>query len=52
MWWMLLIAVETGEYRAEIVVQSTAQCESLKTTDEDLCVPVSVEFWDRGVPAS
>lgn len=51
MWWMLLIALESGEYSAEIVVQSLAQCETLKTTDEDLCVAVSVEFWVRGVPS-
>lgn len=51
MWWMLLIALESGEYSAEIIVGTAAQCESLKTTEADLCVAVSVQFWDRGVPS-
>jgi hypothetical protein len=44
MWWMLLIAVEMQQYRAEIVYSTTAQCEAAKTQPEDLCVPVTVEF--------
>lgn len=51
MWWMLLIALESGEYSAEIVVGSLAQCEQLKTTDLDLCMPVTVEFLREGVPS-
>jgi hypothetical protein len=44
MWWMLLIAVEMQQYRAEIVYSTAAQCEAAKTQPEDLCVPVTVEF--------
>lgn len=50
MWWMLLIALETGEYSAEILVGTAAQCEHLKTTEADLCVPVTVQFWREGIP--
>lgn len=48
MWWMLLIALEGDQYRAEIVVQTQAQCEQLKSSDEDLCVPVEVSFLEMG----
>jgi hypothetical protein len=48
MWWLLLIALEGGEYRSEIIVQTVQQCESLKTQDEDLCVAVEVRFLEMG----
>jgi hypothetical protein len=44
MWWMLLIALESGAYRNGIVVQTKAQCEGLKTQPADLCLPVEVRF--------
>jgi hypothetical protein len=44
MWWMLLIALENDQYRSEIIVHSFEQCEQLKTSDADLCVPVTVRF--------
>ena len=52
MWWMLLLALEGEIYRAEIVVRSEAQCELLKTSAEDLCIPVTVQFAAQGAPAS
>jgi len=54
MWWMLLLALEGEIYRAEIVVRSEEQCILLKTSDEDLCVPVEVRFPApaQGAPAS
>ena len=44
MWFLLLIALDTGKYRAEIVVRTLEQCEQLKTSEQDLCVPVTVQF--------
>lgn len=44
MWFLLLIALDTSEYRAEIVVRTLEQCEQLKTSEQDLCVPVTVQF--------
>lgn len=44
MWWMLLLALEGGVYRAEIVVRTEAQCLYMRTSEEDLCVPVTVQF--------
>lgn len=44
MWWMLLLALEGGTYRAEIVVRSEEQCLYMRTSEEDLCVPVQVSF--------
>ena len=43
-WWILLIALESGAYRNGIVVQTEAQCEGLKTQPADLCRPVEVRF--------
>ena len=44
MWWMLLLALEGGVYRAEIVVRTEEQCLYMRTSEEDLCVPVQVSF--------
>jgi hypothetical protein len=44
MWWMLLTVLESGEYRAEIVVQTFEYCEQLKTNTRDRCIPVTVQF--------
>lgn len=44
MWWMLLLALEGDVYRAEIIVRTEIECEQLKTSNEDLCVPVEVRF--------
>lgn len=48
MWWMLLIALETGEYRAERVLPTLAQCELEKTTVDDVCIRVEVSFAEMG----
>jgi hypothetical protein len=48
MWWMLLLYLETGEYRAEIIYPSEIECEQNRTTVEDLCVPVEIRFPERG----
>lgn len=42
MWWLLLIALGGGEYKAEIIVKSQAQCEQIKLRREDMCVPVEM----------
>lgn len=44
MWFLLLIALDSGEYRAEVVVKDRATCEQSKISERDLCVPVTVEF--------
>lgn len=44
MWWMLLLALEGGVYRAEIVVRTEEQCLYMRTSEEDICVPVEVRF--------
>lgn len=44
MWWMLLLALEGGVYRAEIVVRTEEQCMYMRTSEEDICVPVEVRF--------
>lgn len=44
MWWMLLIALETGEYRAELVLPTVAQCELAKTHTDDVCIRVEVSL--------
>ena len=48
MWWMLLLALEGDVYRAEIIVRTEIECEQLKTSEEDLCVPVEVRFAQMG----
>jgi hypothetical protein len=49
MWWMLLVALENGMYRSEIVVKTEQECVAIKTQAEDQCVPVKV--FAQGVPA-
>ena len=44
MWWMLLILLETGEYRAEAVLSTEEQCLSQKTQEKDRCEQVEVKF--------
>ncbi len=44
MWWMLLIALEGGMYKAEIVLKTEIECAALKSKPEDVCVPVEVSF--------
>lgn len=44
MWWMLLIALETGEYRAELVLPTVTQCELAKTNPDDVCIRVEVSL--------
>lgn len=51
MWWMLLLALEGEVYRAEIVVRTEEQCLYMRTSEEDLCVPVEVRFPAQGAPA-
>lgn len=46
MWFMLLIALEGGQFRSEIILPSLVICEAAKTQPEDLCIAVNVSFAD------
>jgi hypothetical protein len=52
MWFLLVVALGTGEYRAEIIYKDEATCVANKTTAEDLCVPVQVAFAPEQTPSS
>lgn len=44
MWFLLLVLVETGVYTAEVVHKDLETCVANRTTEQDLCVPVSVQL--------
>jgi hypothetical protein len=51
MWFLLLVAIEGGVHRAEVIVPTLEQCLELRTQEDDVCIRVDVslpELPERG----
>lgn len=48
MWFLLLVAIEGGQHRAEIILPTLEQCVELRTHADDVCIRVEVSLPERG----
>ena len=44
MWWMLMIALNTGEYESHSVYANFEECVQARTQEHDICAPVEVKI--------
>jgi hypothetical protein len=48
MWFLLLVAMDGGVHRAEVIVPTLEQCMEMRTHEEDVCIRVEVRLPEMG----
>lgn len=44
MWFLLLVALASGEYQADSVYATQEECQQARTSDLDICAAVKLSF--------